>query len=199
MQDNYETLILKRPQDYVLQITINRPERRNAMNTQLGRDMLDLFSTLLLDAGNTRTVIITGAGDMAFCAGGDLKERDGMTDEEWRLQHVIFEQAIYHVIDCPIPVIAAVNGSAFGGGCEMALAADFIYATETARFALTEVTLGIMPGCGGTQNLPRAAGSRRAKEILFTGTPFTAAEGLEWGIVNKVTSCLLYTSDAADE
>ena len=112
MQDNYETLILNQPQDYVLQITINRPERRNAMNTQLGRDMLDLFSALLLDAGDTRTVIITGAGDKAFCAGGDLKERDGMTDEEWRLQHVIFERAIYHVIDCPVPVIAAVNGSA---------------------------------------------------------------------------------------
>ena len=187
MQESYETLLLKRPQDHVLQITINRPERRNAMNTQLGRDMLDIFSTFLLDPGDTRTVIITGAGDKAFCAGGDLKERDGMTDEEWRLQHVIFEQAIYHVIDCPVPVIAAVNGSAFGGGCEMALAADFIYATESARFALTEVTLGIIPGCGGTQNLPRAAGSRRAKEILYTGSPFTAAEGLEWGIINKIT------------
>ena len=188
MQESYETLLLKRPQDHVLQITINRPERRNAMNTQLGRDMLDIFSTFLLDPGDTRTVIITGTGDKAFCAGGDLKERDGMTDEEWRLQHVIFEQAIYHVIDCPVPVIAAVNGSAFGGGCEMALAADFIYATESARFALTEVTLGIIPGCGGTQNLPRAAGSRRAKEILYTGAPFTAAEGLEWGIINKITA-----------
>ena len=188
MQESYETLLLKRPQDHVLQITINRPERRNAMNTQLGRDLLELFSTFLLDPGGTRTVIITGAGDKAFCAGGDLKEREGMTDEEWRLQHVIFEQAIYHVIDCPVPVIAAVNGSAFGGGCELALAADFIYATESARFALTEITLGIIPGCGGTQNLPRAAGSRRAKEILYTGTPFTAAEGLEWGIINKITA-----------
>ena len=109
-----------------------------------------------------------------------------MTDETWRLQHAIFEQATYNMIDCPVPVIAAVNGSAFGGGCEMALAADFIYAAEGARFALTEITLGIIPGCGGTQNLPRAAGSRRAKEILYTGTPFTAEEGLEWGIVNKV-------------
>lgn len=188
MQESYETLLLKRPQDHVLQITINRPERRNAMNTQLGRDLLELFSTFLLDPGGTRTVIITGAGDKAFCAGGDLKEREGMTDEEWRLQHVIFEQAIYHVIDCPVPVIAAVNGSAFGGGCELALAADFIYATESARFALTEITLGIIPGCGGTQNLPRAAGSRRAKEILYTGAPFTAAEGLEWGIINKITA-----------
>ena len=188
MQERYETLLLEQPQDHVLQITINRPERRNAMNTQVGRDMLDVFSSLLLDPGDARTVILTGAGDKAFCAGGDLKERDGMTDQEWRLQHAIFEQAVYHLIDCPIPVIAAVNGSAFGGGCEMALAADFIYAADSARFALTEVTLGIIPGCGGTQNLPRAAGSRRAKEILYTGTPFTASEGLEWGIINKVTS-----------
>ena len=188
MQERYETLLLEQPQDHVLQITINRPERRNAMNTQVGRDMLDVFSSLLLDPGDARTVILTGAGDKAFCAGGDLKERDGMTDQEWRLQHAIFEQAVYQLIDCPIPVIAAVNGSAFGGGCEMALAADFIYAADSARFALTEVTLGIIPGCGGTQNLPRAAGSRRAKEILYTGTPFTASEGLEWGIINKVTS-----------
>lgn len=186
MQDQYETLLLDRPQDHVLQVTINRPERRNAMNTQVGRDLLDLFSSLLLDPGDARTVILTGAGDKAFCAGGDLKEREGMTDQAWRLQHAIFEQAVYHLMDCPVPVIAAVNGAAFGGGCEMALAADFIYAAESARFALTEVTLGIIPGCGGTQNLPRAAGSRRAKEILYTGSPFTAQEGLEWGIVNKV-------------
>jgi enoyl-CoA hydratase/carnithine racemase len=186
MQDSYETLLVDQPQDHVLRVTFNRPDRRNAMNTQLGLDMLDLFTSLLLDPGDTRTVILTGAGDKAFCAGGDLKERDGMTDETWRKQHAIFEQATYNMIDCPVPVIAAVNGSAFGGGCEMALAADFIYAAEGARFALTEITLGIIPGCGGTQNLPRAAGSRRAKEILFTGTPFTAEEGLEWGIVNKV-------------
>ena len=186
MQDSYETLLVDHPQDHVLRVTFNRPDRRNAMNTQLGREMLDLFTSMLLDPGDTRIVILTGAGDKASCAGGDLKERDGMTDETWRLQHAIFEQATYNMIDCPVPVIAAVNGSAFGGGCEMALAADFIYAAEGARFALTEITLGIIPGCGGTQNLPRAAGSRRAKEILYTGTPFTAEEGLEWGIVNKV-------------
>ena len=186
MQDSYETLLLDQPQEHVLRVTFNRPDRRNAMNTQLGLDMLDVFTSMLLDPGDTRIVILTGSGDKAFCAGGDLKERDGMTDETWRKQHAIFEQATYNMIDCPVPVIAAVNGSAFGGGCEMALAADFIYAAEGARFALTEITLGIIPGCGGTQNLPRATGSRRAKEILYTGTPFTAQEGLEWGIVNKV-------------
>ena len=90
------------------------------------------------------------------------------------------------MLDCPIPVIAAVNGAAFGGGCELALTCDFAYASTTARFALTEITLGIMPGGGGTQFLPRAAGMRRAKEVILTGKPFSAQEALEWGIVNKL-------------
>jgi enoyl-CoA hydratase len=88
--------------------------------------------------------------------------------------------------DCPVPVICAVNGAAYGGGCEFALGCDFIYAASTARFALTEVTLGIMPGAAGTINLPHAVGERRAREIIYTGTPFTAAEGQAWGLVNKV-------------
>jgi enoyl-CoA hydratase/carnithine racemase len=86
---------------------------------------------------------------------------------------------------CPTPIIAAVNGAAYAGGCEIALCADFIYAAEHARFALTEVTLGIMPGAGATQNLTRAVGERRAKEIILTGRPFTVAQGVEWGLVNK--------------
>ena len=90
------------------------------------------------------------------------------------------------LLDCPIPVIAAVNGAAFGGGCELALTCDFAYASTTARFALTEITLGIMPGAGGTQFLPRAVGSRRAKEIILTGKPFSAQDALEWGVVNKL-------------
>ena len=90
------------------------------------------------------------------------------------------------VRNCPVPVIAAVNGAAYGGGCEAALNADFAYASRTARFALTEVTLGIMPGAMGTQNLPFAVGERRAKEIIFTGRPFSAEEAYRWGLVNKV-------------
>ena len=186
MSKSYETLLIDYPQTHVMRVTINRPEARNAMNTQLGRDLLEIALDLVIDPGETRIVVLTGAGDKAFCAGGDLKERKGMSDETWRIQHAIFEQAVYRLMDCPVPVIAAVNGAAFGGGCEIALCCDFIYAASGARFALTEITLGIIPGAGGTQNLPRAAGTRRAKEILYTGSPFTAEQGLEWGIVNAV-------------
>jgi len=182
----YTTLLCNRPTDSILVVTLNRPESRNALNTQMGRDLLHLFRELIIDAGELRCVVLTGAGEHAFCAGGDLKERNGMTDDAWRKQHVIFEQAIYSIMDCPIPVIAAVNGAAFGGGCEIALAADFIHASSTARFAQTETKLGIIPGAGGTQNLPRAIGVRRAKELIFSASTFTADEAAAWGMVNKV-------------
>ena len=90
------------------------------------------------------------------------------------------------IMGCPIPVLAAVNGAAYGGGCEIAAASDFIYAARGARFALTEVTLGIMPGSGGTQNLARAVGERRAKELILSGLPFTAEQAEAWGLVNRV-------------
>ncbi len=182
----YETVRLEEPQPHTLLVTLNRPESANAMNTQMGLDLLDVWDGLGADPNRYRCVVLTGAGPRIFCAGGDLKQRNGMTDAQWQAQHLIFERGTRALVGCPVPVIAAVNGAAFGGGCEIALCCDFIYAATTARFALTEVTLGIMPGAGGTQNMPRAAGARRAKEILLTGKPFTAAEGLEWGIVNRV-------------
>jgi enoyl-CoA hydratase/carnithine racemase len=104
----------------------------------------------------------------------------------WRRQHAIVEQMVRAMMDCPVPMIAAVNGPAYAGGMELALACDFIYAAQSARFALTEVTLGFMPGAAGTQNLPRAIGVRRAKEMVFTGRPCTAEEAFAWGLVNKV-------------
>jgi enoyl-CoA hydratase/carnithine racemase len=104
----------------------------------------------------------------------------------WRAQHEIFERAFMALMELPLPVIAAVNGAAFGGGLEMALACDFIYAVKSARMALSETRLGLMPGGAGTQNLPRAAGERRAKELIFTAEPFDAQQGYEWGIVNRV-------------
>jgi enoyl-CoA hydratase len=165
---------------------LNRPESANAHNTQMGLDLRDLWSSLYIDQEKLRCVIVTGAGDRAFSAGGDLKERHGMSDEQWHRQHHIFEHAIMSMTDCPVPTIAAVNGAAYGGGCEFAMAADFIYAARRARFALTEVTLGIMPGAMGTQHLPRAVGVRRAKEIILTGAPFSVEEAHAWGLVNKI-------------
>jgi len=138
------------------------------------------------DIEGLRAVILTGQGDKAFCAGGDLKQRNGMTDEAWQAQHLVFERMLRAILGCPIPVIGAINGAAYGGGCEIAAALDFVYASTNARFALTEVTLGIMPGGGGTQNLARAVGERRAKELIFSGLPFSAAEAEQWGLVNRV-------------
>jgi enoyl-CoA hydratase len=183
---SYETLRLDEPAEHVLRVTLNRPEVSNAMNTQMGHDTLALWDSLCNDPGLYRCVILTGAGEKAFCAGGDLKQRNGMTDAQWQAQHLIFERGVRAMKECPIPIIGAVNGAAYGGGCEMALACDFAYASTTARFALTEVTLGIMPGAGGTQNMPRAVGIKRAKEILLTGLPFTAQQAADWGMVNKV-------------
>lgn len=186
LRDTYETLLVERPHPDVLLVTMNRPEALNAMNTQMGRDMLALFDALAAHPDTCRAVVLTGAGTRAFCAGGDLKQRRGMTDAEWQAQHHVFERKVRAMMDCPVPLIAAVNGAAYGGGCEMALCCDFIYAAATARFALPEVTLGIMPGAGGTQNLPRAVGERRAKELLLSGLPWSAADAERWGMVNRV-------------
>ena len=186
MTREFATLSIAAPQEHVLLVTMNRPNAANAMNTQMGLDLMHCFEDLALDPQDIRCVVLTGAGEKAFCAGGDLKERKGMTDEAWGRQHVIFERTIRALMACPVPVIAAVNGAAYAGGCEIALTCDFIYAAEHARFALTEVTLGIMPGAGATQNLPRAVGERRAKEIILTGKPFSVAEAHEWGLVNRV-------------
>ena len=158
----YSTLLLRPENEHVLVVTLNRPEVLNAINTQMGRDLLDLWGRLTEDAQGLRCVVLTGSGDRAFCAGGDLKERKGMSNEAWRLQHEIFERAFFQLLEVPVPVIAALNGHAYGGGLETALACDFIYASVQARMALTEVRLGIMPGGGGTQTLARAVCSRRA-------------------------------------
>ena len=183
---NYETLKIEQPEPHVLLVTLNRPEVLNAINTQMGRDTLDLWTRLGAEPGDIRCVVWTGAGDRAFCAGGDLKQRDGMTNVEWRAQHEIFERSFMALLDTQMPVIAAVNGHAYGGGCESVLGCDFVYAVSTARFALTETRLGIMPGGGGTQTLARAVGERRAKELIFTAQPFSAQEAFDWGLVNRV-------------
>ncbi len=186
MRSDFETIVAERRDNHVLVVTLNRPAASNAMNTQMGLDLMELFEGLTVDIEALRAVVLTGQGTKAFCAGGDLKQRNGMADEAWQAQHLVFERMLRAILACPIPVIAAVNGAAYGGGCEIAAAADFVYASTDARFALTEVTLGIMPGAGGTQNLARAVGERRAKELILSGLPFSAVEAESWGLVNRV-------------
>ena len=181
----FETLTIS-ALDGIEAVTMNRPEVANALNARMGLDLFGYFEDLSLDPGRARAVILTGAGSRAFCAGGDLKERRGMTDAMWAAQHRIYERMARAMLACPVPVIAAVNGAAYGGGCEIALACDFIYASDTARFAMTEVTLGIIPGAGGTHTLARALGERRAKELILSARPFSAAEAAAWGMINQV-------------
>ena len=182
----FETLIVDEPAPRVLRVTINREDASNAFNTQCGHDLFAVFHPLEIVRNHFRCVVLTGAGTKAFCAGGDLKERKHLTEDEWVLQHEFFERTFRHVLNCPIPVIAAVNGAAYGGGLELILQCDFAYASRTARFALTEVSLGIMPGGGGTQTLPRIIGERRAKELILAARPFTAEQAHAWGIVNEL-------------
>ncbi len=195
---SFETLEIAVREPKIAVVTMNRPQALNAMNTQMMKDLRDCFQEFYVDPGQANCIILTGAGERGFCSGADLKERDGMSDETWKRQHAIVEQLIRNIFNCPVPVIAAVNGVAMGGGFELALAADFIYAAKTARFALPEVTRGIMPGAAGPQNLPRACGVRRAKEIVLTGKPFDAETAAGWGIVNKVCAPESLLDDALD-
>ncbi len=182
----FETLLLTHPADHVALITLNRPEASNAFNTRMALELAEAFAGFARESATERCLVLTGAGEKAFCAGADLKERDGMSDETWAAQHKVFEAMAEALLACSMPVIAAVNGAAFGGGCEIALLCDFLYAADGARFALPEATLGIMPGLGATQTLTRTAGPRRAKEVIATGRAFTAAEALAWGVANRV-------------
>ena len=200
MGKKHETLRVEDRPNGVLLATLNRPEVANAFNTQAALDLCEVFAHLEA-AQPVRCVVLTGTGERAFCAGADLKERSSFTEEQWRSQHEIFERMFGLVRECPVPVLAAVNGAAYAGGLELVLLCDFAYASRAARFALTEVSLGIMPGGGGTQTLARAVGERRAKELILTARPFSAEEALAWGVVNKICEAgkvLDETLEAAD-
>jgi enoyl-CoA hydratase/carnithine racemase len=186
MSSSYKTInVSASPDGHVVTVELNRPDALNAMNTAMGEDLLRCFEAFQWDKV-ARCVVFTGAGAKAFCVGGDLKEREGMTDETWRDQHAIFEAAAAKVLHCPVPVIAAVEGFAMGGGCELAVLSDFIVASETAVFAVPEVTRGIFPGIGGTQLLPRIIGAPLAKEMIFTGRRVPAGEAKAIGLVNHL-------------
>jgi enoyl-CoA hydratase len=166
--------------------TINRPDRMNA----LSRSVLFALGTLGRDAAanaSIRAIVVTGAGDRAFCAGADLKERQAMTDDDVRVQLDLYRSELAPLDRSPKPVVAAINGIAVGGGLELALLCDLRIAAAHAELGFPETSLGIIPGAGGTQRLPRIVGAARAKEMILLARRVSAAEALGWGLVNRVT------------
>ncbi|MBS7701364.1 MULTISPECIES: enoyl-CoA hydratase-related protein [unclassified Chelatococcus] len=186
LEQPFETLLVEESGEYQLQVTLNRPDRANSLTTQMGRDLITVFSALEREPWHYRCVVFTGAGERVFCAGADLAERNGMDDEAFTRQHYLFERMMRAIYDCPVPIIAALNGATVAGGLELMLQCDFAYAVDTAKFGFPEVLRGIMPGGGGTQHLPRRIGSARAKEMVLTGRLFSAQDALEWGVVNRL-------------
>jgi len=172
-------------EDGIATITLNRPEAMNALNRDLIRDLEEAIDQIGQDL-KVRVVVITGAGEKAFAAGADIYEFKAMNAVE-ALNFVQQVQRVYNKIErLPQPVLAAVNGYALGGGCELMMACDIIYACEHAKFGLPEINLGLIPGAGGTQRLPRLIGEPRAKEMLFTGEMIDAQEACRIGLVNRV-------------
>src|SRR2546429_1109296 len=184
MTDEPNPVLLERRGSVAL-VTLNRPHVLNAMSTAMGVRMGEAMDEIAEDA-SIRVVVLTGTGERAFCAGGDLKERQGMTPEQWTRQHRIFERSHHKIRNLRKPIFAAVNGVAVGGGCEMAMSTDFVLAAEHARFGQPEVTRGIMPGAGGTQLLPRFLPRGLAFQLLMTGELISAADAHRWGLVNRV-------------
>lgn len=168
-------------------IFFNRPKALNALNNALF-DELNTALDMVRDDSSIRVLILTGAGDKAFVAGADILELSQMNPLQAKFFSRKGQKIFSKIEDLPIPAIAAVNGFALGGGSEAALACDFIYASEKAVFGLPEITLGLIPGFGGTQRLARLVGKNRAKEMVFTGKNIRADKALEYGIANKVCS-----------
>lgn len=183
----YKTLLLEQKPQGIWILTVHRPEALNALNSTVLNEMGEALRQIgEMHYNDARVLIITGAGEKAFVAGADIKEIHDL-DEDKALAFAQRGQSIFHELTLlKIPVIAAVNGFALGGGCELALGCDFIYASETAKFGLPEVSLGLIPGFGGTIRMTRAIGQRRARELTYTGGMITAAEAHTMGLVNKV-------------
>ncbi len=180
---SYETLLVEQRND-IAYVTLNRPTALNALSSALRRDLKQCFTDLQASRG-VRLVVMTGAG-RAFCAGADIKEwrepSSAVEDREHR-QQLDFWEAMSR---CEQPIIAAINGYALGGGCELAMCCDIRIASEQAQLGLTEVTLGIIPGGGGTQRLPRLIGRGKALELILTGKRLAAHEALRLGLVEQV-------------
>lgn len=169
----------------IARITLNRPKALNALNAELIEE-LDILFDILGEDGELRMALLTGAGDKAFVAGADISELAHMDSFSARTFARAGQSMMAKIAHLPMPVMAVVNGFALGGGCELALACDFIYASENAMFGLPEETLGLIPGFGGTQRLARRVGAAMAMELIFTAKRIGAEEAHRLGLVNRV-------------
>ena len=179
-------IILKKEQA-IATITLNRPQAANALNKHLLEQLKDTFISLRYDR-QVRCIIITGSGEKVFCAGADLKERQALPESE--IRHAVSQigQTFSIIETLPQPVIASINGLALGGGMELALACDIRIASTNASFSMPETSLGIIPGAGGTQRLPRLIGIAKAKELIFTGKRMNAIDAEKLGLITKAVS-----------
>ena len=166
-------------------ITLNRPHADNAITTELAASLIDVLETIAARP-SVRCAVLTGAGDRAFSVGGDLYQRKEMTKEQWLRQRQVFDRVLYTLRELRRPVIAAVNGMAYGGGCEIAISADFIIASDEASFGQPEAIVGLSAGGGAPVFLPRALPPGMALQMLMTGDPITAREAHRLGLVNEI-------------
>jgi enoyl-CoA hydratase/carnithine racemase len=179
------TVELQQPSAHVAEVIMNRPEALNALSTGQVRRLRDAANQLAAD-GQISVVIISSAVQRAFCVGADLKERRGVSNDDLRKQRRVLQEGFDALRALPMPMIAVVEGFALGGGFELALCCDLIIASATATFGLPEVGLGLIPGEGGTQLLPRRIGLNKAADLLLTGRRVTAEEALTMGFVDRL-------------
>ena len=178
--------LIYRQEAAIATIQLHRPEKKNALNFKLRQELTELLNKLAVDK-SIRVVILTG-GEEFFCAGADITEIKESTSAEAAYERAREYQVLFGLVEAlPQPVIGAVSGFAFGGGCELVLVCDFLIVSETAKLGLTEVRIGAIPGGGGTQRLPRLIGAAKAKEMILTGDPINAEQALAVGLAMKVT------------
>jgi enoyl-CoA hydratase/carnithine racemase len=184
--DSFDHVTLTRHDEHghVVELTLDRPEAHNALSTAMARDVAAATSRLAADAV-VRAVVVSSASEKAFCVGADLKERNAFSDADLMAQRPVFRACFGGILDLPVPTVAAVHGFALGGGLELALSCDLVVCDETAVLGLPEVTVGVIPGGGGTQLLSRRVGASRAADLIFTGRRFDVDEAERLGLVDR--------------
>ncbi len=180
----YQTIIFEKKENWAL-ITLNRPDKLNALNKQMFDDLDDAFKRIELDR-DIIALVLTGSGEKAFAAGADIKELHESDERSGKMFSEYGSYVMKRLAQMRIPTIAAINGFALGGGCELTLACQMRFASENAKMGQPEVNLGIIPGYGGTQRLPKIVGRSKAMELILTGNMVNAAEAQQIGLVNAV-------------